>query len=485
MKKILLLLRLLMLNVLSLSAQNIDGLSINVAKIAPAYIKFNDKIKTAEFNANTAYDNYQLRVRNDDNTLIIQYTGTGATVDEGLTITEGSRSHFFIISFLNDYDINKHKQLYYTFDDLKKLKQTIAAKQEKSSSNDKEEDKAAQEQIRANEEQERQKEIDKAEKQKQQALVAQQQELEAQKKKNAAEEKKAKEELAKAQAADLKKTKEQEAAIAKEKALAAEQKKITQQQLDEAAKQKLLDQKQKQLEAAQKEREKKEQEQLLAKQQLEALQAKQIAVEDEKKYTTLGLWKRYGQYGINLYEIPDDQKNWINGDFFIAADTIYNYEQAQLVLQKPARQIEASYGAFKEPITLKITDISFSGPFTYYKINIENNSKEDFLSGGIVMDIYDENKAHKQQMKCSYFTYIAFYPIIKPNTNQNVVFVTRTPVVEPSDDAIIYFNERRKAYGGSYIILSGSTLLKEQGKTDKLISPKKSSATKKKKGNKK
>src|SRR5690606_15806286 len=61
--------------------------------------------------------------------LIIQYNGSSdKPQDEGLSITEGNRSHFFIVSFLNNYDINKHAQLYYGLDDLKNLK-ALAAEQ--------------------------------------------------------------------------------------------------------------------------------------------------------------------------------------------------------------------------------------------------------------------------------------------------------------------------------------------------------------------
>lgn len=478
MKRFVMLISYFIVFILGASAQNINGLVVHVANVAPAYIKFNDKIKTAEFSSPAAYDNYIIRVRNDDNTIIIQYNGNGINTDEGLTITEGNRSHFFIVSFLKDYDINKHKQLYYTFEDLKKLKQQVA-QQSKDGANITEQNEV-QEDIRRKEENERQKNIAIAEKQKKEAELQNKKKLEAEKKKQIELEKKEKDALAKAKKEQELREKERLLAQEKEKKIKEEQVRLQQQKIADEEKNRLALQQQQQLAKAQMEREAKEREEIKAQARLDSLKLVQQKKEEDALYTTLGLWKRYGQYGINLYEIPPEQKNWINGDFFIAADTIYNYNYAQELLKQPNISYAAEYGNFKDNVNLKLTGISFSGPFTYYKIKISNQSSEDFLTGGVVLDLYDKNKSHKHQLKCSYFTHISFYPIVPPNKELDVVFVTRTPVIDKTDDVVITLCERRTTMGKSYILFKATELLKEQNKREEIIQPNKGKKNKKK-----
>lgn len=467
----------------SLCAQNIDGAVINVAKIAPAYIKFNDKIKTAEFSTTSAYDNYLIRVRNDDNTLIIQYTGSIKGPDEGLTITEGNKRHFIIVSFLTDYDINKHKQLYYTYDMLKKNKKDV------TSPNIEETDTtklvAIQEQNRKLEESERQKEIAQIEQKKKKDQAELEKKLAHDRKLQVEKEKQDAIRLAKAEEEQKKQEKERLAALKKEANIKAEQEQINQKKIDEEQKKKLALEKEKQLEIAQKERVAKEAQELAARNKIDSLKQLELQNKSEALYSTLGLWKRYGSKGINLYEIPDAQKNWINSDFFIAKDTLENFTKSQEILLKKDRQIEANYGNFNKDVQLQLTDITFSGPFTYYKIKITNNTVEDFLTGGVVLEMYDQNKNHKQQIKCSYFTHISFYPIVKPQTSHDVVFVTRTPVIAADDDIIIYMQERRTEFGKSYIMLKGATILKELAKIERTVTPGKNKEQKKKKSKRK
>lgn len=225
------------------NGQNLNKYPVNVAKSAPAFIKFKERIKTAEFSTPTAYDNYKIRVRNDDNTLIIQYTGTaGVGTDEGLSITEGNRSHFIIVSFLKDYDINKHAQLYYALDDLKALK-NIVSEQSKLANASKEEVKEIQEKKQQDEEAERKKILAAAEQERIAKEADKKRKLEAESKAQVLKEQQEKEALAKAEKEKIaieKETlalekenkrleKEKEAALKKENDIKIEQERIAKQ----------------------------------------------------------------------------------------------------------------------------------------------------------------------------------------------------------------------------------------------------------------
>lgn len=555
--------------------QNLNKYPVNVAKSAPAFIKFKDRIKTAEFSTPTAYDNYKIRVRNDDNTLIIQYAGTaGVGTDEGISITEGNRSHFIIVSFLKDYDINKHAQLYYALDDLKVLKSLIA-EQSKLATTSNEEIKENQEKKQKEDEAERQKLLVMAEKDRLEKEANIKKKLEAESKEQALREQQEKEMLAKAEKEKLnlekeriaseKETKrlekEREAAIRKEDELKAEQERIA--KIKEAQKKKqqeealakaekerialeernrrlekekeLATSKENELKIAQekaaflkeeKKRKEKEEADRIAQEKAEALRLakekkeaedarKKLAAieaekerleklriekekkdaenkarlaaiqaekerlelvrkqkEEENKYNEIGLWNRYGKQGINVYSIPEKQINWVNADYYLDKDTLYNYEASQEVLAKADKKIEAKYGAFSNKVSIELKDIYFKGPFTYYKIKITNPTDEDFLTGAVVAHLYDGDKQHKLELKISYFTYIGHYPLIKPKTEKYVVIVTRTPAVENTDDVVLYIHERREERGSAYAMINGETFNNAMGGVEQKMSKK-------------
>lgn len=468
---------------LSSMGQNLNKYQVNVAKAAPAYIKFKDKIKNAEFSTTTAYDNYQIRVRNYDNTLIVQYVGADAKpVDEGLTILEGSRSHFLIVSFFPDYDINKHPQLSFKLDDLKLLKSLVSKQEQQVNLSDAERTAALQKQ-KAEEAAEQQQALAQAEKERNAQEAERKKALEAERKKETEKEKSDKAALAKAEqervsAEKEKKKLEQEraAALKKEQALEAEKERIAKQNIDEAKRIRLEQEKQAAIDKLQQERLVKEQKEQAAKEKLAAIQEQKTVLEAAKKkkeqdskYSTIGLWNRYGKHGINLYEIPEQQKNWINADFFLSQDTLFNYQSSQEILSKADREIAATYGAFKSGVSIAVKDVQFKGPFTYYKIKIDNNTDEDFLTGAVVVQIYDKDKAHKQELKCSYFTYIGFYPIVKPHEQHYVVLATRTPVIDNEDNVVVYMHERREDKGSAFALMEGTVINKELGKIEKVI----------------
>jgi hypothetical protein len=115
---------LLLLNSYKLQAQNINGEKIQVAAEALTVLKFNSEIKRYEFGERKGYT---CLVRDNDNSIVIK------TVEDNpgptnLIVTEGKRSHYFIISFLPKIDINNTK-LYYDYSDLKALKKLVQNKE--------------------------------------------------------------------------------------------------------------------------------------------------------------------------------------------------------------------------------------------------------------------------------------------------------------------------------------------------------------------
>jgi chemotaxis protein histidine kinase CheA len=487
-------------------SQNLNGSRINVAEIAPAYIQFKDKIKAAEFNTKTAYDNYTIRVRNEDNTLTIQYAGNdpAKVIDEGISINEGGRNHFLIVSFLKDYDVNKHKQLFYPFNDIKELKK-IAQSQSQNQQKQTDDASIAQKEKEAQDkaERERQISIEQSKKEAERNAVNTLKEKEAQQKQALKEEQEKQKALAAAKKEAEKLNKDQKLAEQKEKEAIAARAKETervkkleaQNKLDEIAKEKAKEKETQQLlaiEKAKKVKEEKEAALLQAAQKAKDLEEKNKKETADKAYTSIGLWKRYGSKGINVYDIPEEQLALANGDFFLAKDTTYNYEQATAMLQKPVKEsLKFTTGNFKSGVTLSLESIEMHGPFSYYRFKIDNPTSEDFLTGAVVLDLYDQDKKPKQRLRCSYFTYIYQYPIIKPNTAQSVVFVTRSIVIDDNDDIIIQLKERRKEKGDGYILIKGKeynniynstyTELKAPNKTKEEKAEKKSKKEKKKK----
>ena len=101
-------------------AQDINGLKIDVANDAITILKFNAQITRYEFGTRDAYS---CKVRDDDNSLVLK-TSIPRPANSNLVVTEGKRTHYFIINFLPKIDLNNIK-LYYNFSDLKALKKLV------------------------------------------------------------------------------------------------------------------------------------------------------------------------------------------------------------------------------------------------------------------------------------------------------------------------------------------------------------------------
>ena len=145
----------------------------------------------------------------------------------------------------------------------------------------------------------------------------------------------------------------------------------------------------------------------------------------------------------------------VNADFFIVADTLRNFRISDSLIRTDARDklnIPAS-SVINSGVKMTLETIAFKDVHTYYKVKIENNTDEDFLLGKTYMYWYDEREQAKMIIKCSYLTYINFYPIIRPHTTQYIVFATRSPNVVKNESLVLFIDERRKEKGSASIVI--------------------------------
>jgi len=437
------------------AAQNLNGQRITVGADAPAFLIFNDEVVNAEFSTPEGTRLYSCKVRNNKS-MSLTYKGDGKQVPDniGLTVQEGKRNHYFIISFNKDYDINRDPSLWYDYSNLKDLKKIVQKlsttnkddlakiEEEEKEQAKKEEEKRQSDVAKAQQTREQEaerirkelKEMEKKDSRAQQELEtkltkakedeqkrneekkkaaddAKQKEAERlrieallkqetdQHKKDdetarrkeeedrrkadlkAAEEKKAAELAAKKKAEEDKKRSEEIARLkeadrikaeAEQKRRQEEERKKADLQAQADAKRKAEEEKKQQeiarkkqeedtrraqaeakrkeeervlREAAEKakveeERRKKEHEEAVAR--LKALEEEKERQRQEKAYTRGGLWERYGSKGINIFDIPDKQPQYVNSDFYLTADTLRNYQYSMELLKAPANLAIAS-----------------------------------------------------------------------------------------------------------------------------------------------
>jgi hypothetical protein len=105
---------------LTTHAQNLNGIKIQVASEALTYLKFNADIKRFEFGD---HDDYTAQVVENDQLRI--KTLNNKPTPTNLVVTEGNRTHMFIIQVMSKIDINNFKA-YYDYSDLKALKKLAA-----------------------------------------------------------------------------------------------------------------------------------------------------------------------------------------------------------------------------------------------------------------------------------------------------------------------------------------------------------------------
>lgn len=175
-------------------AQNLNGYSITVSPESITAIKFNSTIMDYQWSDPSGYT---CIARNNDNTLLIK-TLNDHPQPTNLIVSEGKRTHNFIIVFIPKVNINETK-LYHDFSDLKKLKKIAQESVETGNAIAKQEQKK---------EEEKEKLSSKEQKQLEKEQKAKALEAEKKKKEEAAE----RERLAAEQQRQIEKLKQEEAA---------------------------------------------------------------------------------------------------------------------------------------------------------------------------------------------------------------------------------------------------------------------------------
>ncbi|MDF2383720.1 hypothetical protein JMG10_19725 [Nostoc ellipsosporum NOK] len=566
------------------AAQNLNGQRITVGADAPAFLIFNDEVVNAEFSTPEGTRLYSCKVRNNKS-MSLTYKGDARQVPEniGLTVQEGKRNHYFIISFNKDYDINRDPSLWYDYSNLKELKKIAQRlsttnkddlaklEQEEKEQAKKEEEKRQADVAKAQQTREQEadrirrelKEMEKKDSKEQQELEtklikakedeqkrneekkkaadeAKQKEAErlkieallkqetdqhkkdeetARKKQEedrkkaelkAAEEKKAAELAARKKAEDDKKRAEEIARLkeadrikaeaelkrkqeedrkkaelqaqAEAKRKAEEEKKqqeIARKKQEEDARRAQAEAKRKEeerllREAADKarleeERRKKEHEEALAR--LKALEEEKERQRQEKAYTRAGLWERYGSKGINIFDIPDKQPQYVNSDFYLTTDTLRNYQYSMELLKAAPNLAINSQETVNGGVSMTLENIAFSGPNAYFRIHINNKSKEDFLMGAALVRWYNADETYRKPLRCSYVTFIQSFPIVRPGQDTRIVVVIRDANIQDGDILNINIGERRPDRKNMDIVFDGKVYNKERMKIEKKLTP--------------
>ncbi|WP_118975893.1 coiled-coil domain-containing protein [Taibaiella koreensis] len=200
---------------------------------------------------------------------------------------------------------------------------------------------------------------------------------------------------------------------------------------------------------------------------LAILQKEKEEAKKNARYTLAGLWERYGKKGINLYDIPPEQNQFNNTDFYIAGDTLRLSVQSERFMKEPARLDIAA-----EPINgvrVALKSISFSDAMAYYRIEIQNQGTDDYLVGANNLAWYNPDRSPKVFLKCSYLTYIGFFPLVRPGETRDYIYVTRAANINDDDKLVFTLKERRHEASGFELFFDGSVYRKELARIEKPI----------------
>lgn len=490
------------------AAQNINGEQVIVGKESITIINFPDKVLNINFSDDAAYDFY-IPKRREEKSISLQFNKyqQDAPPNTNLLVNEGGRSHMFRILFDSTYNINDDSRppLWYEHSDLKALR-AFVARQKELMDNPDETQARQQAALQQQEAAERKAAYVAAQEQREAALAAKEKQLEKQRKeeetaqkeqaaaiakaKRDAEEKDRQLQLAAAKearekAAAEEKARKEAAALAKQKAendrqlqlleeKAQQDKKaaeaLAKAKIDAEKKQRLQEEQlaRQQQEAEQKRQlalaalAKKEAEQKAAKERLEQLEAERKEREANKAYSEAGLWQRYGKFGINLYDVPREHMGTVISNFYIAKDTLMHAQVADSLILAGTSNLNIRASApINKGVDITLQQMFFKDVFTYYRLKIENTTNEDFLMGKTYLYWYDEKQKPIKMIKSSYITNVTRFPLIRPGSSQEVVFVTRSPNIIDGESLVLYIDERRKEKGGTSIVIESSTYINE------------------------
>lgn len=104
----------------ALQAQELNGEVITISENMLTVLKFKSEIKACQFGTRKGYS---FQTRDNDNSVVIKSTEANPQ-NTNLVITEGDRTHNFIVQYQKNVDINKVK-LYYDYSNLKELKKYV------------------------------------------------------------------------------------------------------------------------------------------------------------------------------------------------------------------------------------------------------------------------------------------------------------------------------------------------------------------------
>ncbi|MBS1589253.1 MAG: hypothetical protein JST52_06525 [Bacteroidetes bacterium] len=276
-------------------------------------------------------------------------------------------------------------------------------------------------------------------------------------------ERKRQEEIAQKAADDARKQQEEaerkeQARIAAQQKAAAEKERLAQAQREKEQKRKEEQEKKNQelLEQKRIAEEKKKAEHEAAVARLQQLEEERKKREAEKPYTAQGIWERYVSKGINLYDIPPEQMQFNNGDFYFTSDTLQNYQTSMELMSQNKSPLHISSNTIKG-VSATLDEVVFKNGFVYFVMTVNNQSKEDFLQGVMNLHWYDQDNNSKKWLFCSYYTFISGFNIVKPGEQTRTVFVSREALINENDKLVLFIKDRRWAGNDQLsIIIPGS-----------------------------
>ncbi len=217
------------------------------------------------------------------------------------------------------------------------------------------------------------------------------------------------------------------------------------------------------------ERKKEEQQEL--KMKLQKLEQERRLNDSLALYSRVGLWNRYGSKGIDVFEMPRQQMDYVNADYFYISDTLKNYQVSKSVIaqSKSPLNISSSSNNQEDGVSMTLESVTFEDAKAYFKIHIQNRTNDDYLMGLSRVHWYDKSNKSKKWLTLCYITYIKSFPIVLPGRDQYVVLVTREPNITDDESLVILINERRAQKPVKEIYITGKRLNEIKAQTERTL----------------
>lgn len=225
------------------------------------------------------------------------------------------------------------------------------------------------------------------------------------------------------------------------------------------------------IQKAKEDAERKKQEQQELKMKLQKLEQERRLNDSLALYSRVGLWSRYGSKGIDVFEMPRQQMDYVNADYFYISDTLKNYQVSKSVIaqSKSPLNISSSSNNQEDGVSMTLESVTFEDAKAYFKIHIQNRTKDDYLMGLSRVHWYDKSKKSKKWLTLCYITYIKSFPIVLPGRDQYVVLVTREPNITDDESLVILINERRAQKPVKEIYITGKRLNEIKAQTERTL----------------